>query len=251
MKTRAFAASALGLMAFSVIGPAWSQDISQPVLLAQAPQGVTVQGHSEVKEKPDVARVTLTVTTNNRNSAQSVQQNAERTSAVLTALQGIGIAGKDIETLSYTVQPTFDYSESPPKRKGYQVQNSVQVTIHDLTKVGLVIDSITSVGSIEIGDVSFDVSDRAEAQAQALGRAVASAKLKAAAMASAAGVDLGQLLSMTEGASAPAVPVPYAPRALYGVAAVGQTPQTPIASQQITLTAVATLVYAVGPAKSP
>ena len=250
MKTRAIAASALGLLAFSLIDPAWSQDTPQPVLFTQTPSGITAQGHSEIKEKPDVARVTLTVTTNNRNSAQSVQQNAERTTAVMTALQGIGIAGKDIETLSYTVQPTFDYTESPPKRKGYQVQNSVQVTVHDLSKVGLVIDSVTSAGSTEIGEVSFDVSDRAEAQAQALGQAVTSAKLKAGAMASAAGVDLGRLLTMTEGATAPAAaPVPYAPRALYGVAAIGQTPQTPIASQQITLTADATLVYAMGPAK--
>lgn len=249
MKIKVIAASALGLLAFSLIGPARSQDTAQPVLLTQAPQGITVQGHSEIKEKPDIARVTLTVTTNNRNSAQSVQQNAERTSAALTALQGIGIAGKDVETLSYTVQPTFDYTESPPKRKGYQVQNSIQVTIHDLTKVGLAIDGVTSAGGAEIGEVSFDVSDRAQAQAQALGEAVASAKLKAGAMASAAGVDLGRLLTMTEGASSSiAAPVPlYERRALYGVA--GQAPQTPIASQQITLTADATLVYAMGPAK--
>ena len=248
MKIQALTVVALAALALSGIGPARSQDVAQPVLLATPLQGITVQGHSEIKEKPDVARVTLTVTTNNRNSADGVRQNAERTSSALAALQGIGIAGKDVETLSYTVQPTFDYTESPPKRKGYQVQNSIQVTLHDLTRVGLAIDSVTSAGGAEIGDVSFDLADRSQAQAQALAQAVVSAKLKAEAMASAAGVDLGRLLTMTEGAVAPApVLVPYAPRMAFSAAA--PAPQTPIAVQQITLTADATLVYAMGQAK--
>ncbi len=249
MNKRQITIGALAALALGVLGPARSQDATQPVLLTQTPQGITAAGHSELKEKPDVARVTLTVTTNARNSAQSVQQNAERTTAVLAGLQGIGIAGKDIETLSYTVQPTFDYSESPPKRKGYQVQNSVQVTVHDLTKVGLVIDTVTAEGSgAEIGDVSFDLSDRAQAQADALAQAVASAKRKAGVMASAAGVDLGRLLSITEGAEAsPPGPIPlYAPRSF---AAIGQATPTPIAAQQITIVADATLLYAMGAAK--
>ena len=249
MNTKAIVMIALAALALGVLGPARSQDAAQPVLLTQAPQGITATGHSERKEKPDVARVTLTVTTNARNSAQSVQQNADRTTAVLAGLQSIGIASKDIETLSYTVQPTFDYSESPPKRKGYQVQNSVQVTVHDLTKVGLAVDTVTAEGSgAEIGDVLFDLSDRAQAQADVLAQAVVAAKRKAGVMASAAGVDLGRLLTITEGAEASAPgPVPlFAPRSF---AAVGQAAQTPIAAQQITITADATLVYALGAAK--
>ncbi len=247
MKLKTIAASTLGLLALGVVGPAWSQDTAQTVLLAQAPQGITVLGHSEIKEKPDIARVTLTVTTSSRDSAEAVRQNAERTTAALTALQGIGIAGKDIETQSFTVQPQYDYTQSPPKRKGYQVQNSVQVTIHDLTKVGLVIDSVTTAGGAEIGDVSFDLSDPSQAQSQALALAVASAKLKATAVASAADVGLGRLLTITEGAfTLPTGPVPYAPRSF---AAVAQAAPTPIASQQITVTADATLVYAVAQAK--
>ena len=88
-------------------------DVSQAQLAAIS-EGITAKGHSEIKEKPDVARVTLTVTTDARHSADAVQQNAERTTAVLASLQGVGVAAKDIQTQLYTVQPTFDYSESPP-----------------------------------------------------------------------------------------------------------------------------------------
>ena len=248
MNKQTLIVSALAVLALAGTDPVRSQDTASPVQYAQPPQGITVQGHSEIKEKPDVARVTLSVTTNARHSSDAVPQNAERTMAVMAALQGAGVAAKDIQTQSYTVQPTFDYSESPPKRKGYQVVNSFEVTVRDLTKVGSVLDSATANGFSEIGSVSFDLSDRAGAEASALSQAVFSAKLKAGVMASAAGVDLGRLLSMTEGAAAPPIrPVPiFAARSeVYGVA----PPVTPIVDQQITVTADATLVYALGAAK--
>ena len=249
MNKRILAAGALAMLALGCVGGARSQEsLQSPPMQYAPPQGITVQGHSEIKEKPDVARVTLSVTTNARHSSDAVQQNAERTSAVMASLRGAGIAGKDIQTQSYTVQPTFDYSESPPKRKGYQVENRFEVTVRDLPKVGGVLDSATASGVSEIGSVSFDVSDRAGAEAQALSQAVASAKQKAGVMASAAGVDLGRLLTMTESMAAPPVrPVPlFAARSF---AAVGSVPETPIADQQITVTADATLVYAMGATK--
>ena len=120
--------------------------------------------------------------------------------------------------------------------------------MHDLTKVGLVLDSATTGGASEIGGISFDLSDRAAAEARALAQAVSSAKGKAGTMASAAGVGLVRLLTMTGGTIAPPVrPVPlFAPRSL---AAFGTpVPETPIADQQITVSADATLVYAMGAA---
>ena len=239
---------ALTALALGGVGGVRSQESLQPLMQYAQPQGITVMGQSEIKEKPDVARVTLSVTTNARHSSDAVQQNAERTTAVMASLQGVGVTGKDIQTQSYTVQPTFDYSESPPKRKGYQVENSFEVTVRDLTKVGLVLDSATASGVSEVGSVSFDLSDRAGAEAQALSQAVSSARLKAGVIASAAGVDLGRLLSVTEGATAPPTrPVPLFVARSYGV--IGSPPETPIADQQITVSADATLVYALGTAK--
>ncbi len=248
MNKQIFVVGALAVLALGSVGGARSQQgVSQSQLIALS-GGITTLGHSEIKIKPDVARVTLSVTTDARHSSDAVQQNAERITAVMTALQGAGVAGKDIQTQSYTVQPTFDYSESPPKRKGYQVENSFEVTVRDLTKVGLVLDSATASGVSEIGSVSFDLSDPAAAQSEALSQAVASAKQKAGVMASAAGVDLGRLVSVTEGTTAPPVrPTPlFAPRSY---AAVGSVPETPIADQQITVSADATLVYAMGGVK--
>ena len=126
------------------------------------------------------------------------------------------------------------------------MQNSVQATVRDLTKVGLVIDKTTAGGASEIGGVTFDLSDKGAAESAALSQAVASAKQKADVMASAAGVGLGRLLTMTEGSAEPVVRPVYAMRAM---APAAQSPATPINDQQITVDADATLIYAMGEAK--
>jgi len=214
---------------------------------AMPAEGITAQGHGEVKVKPDLALLTLTVTTQSQNQAEAVQQNAQRTTSLLAALRGAKVTDKDIQTLSYTVQPQYDYKPSPPVLTGYQVQNSVQATVRDLTKVGYVIDKATAGGASEVGGVSFDLSDRAASQSAALRLAVGSAKLKAGVMADAAGVNLGRLLTLTEGGNAPVVVRPV--MAMRAMADTASTPQTPIADQQITVSADAVLVYAMGAAK--
>lgn len=246
MNKRILAAGVLAALTFGTIGGARSQENTPALPYALTAEGITAQGHGEVKVKPDIALLTLTVTTQSAHQAEAVQQNAARTTSLLAALRGAKLAEKDIQTQSYTVQPQYDYKPSPPVLTGYQVQNSVQATVRDLTKVGYVLDKATAGGASEVGGVSFDLSDRAAAQSEALSRAVGSAKRKASVMADAAGVRLGRLLTLTEGGDAPPVRPLYAMRAL---AAPAAAPETPIADQQITVTADATLVYAMGGVK--
>lgn len=237
--------STLIALTIGCLEPARSQDILRPQPGMMVPEGITAQGHGEVKVKPDIALVTVAVTTQSKDQAEAVSQNAIRTTAALAALRGAGIAEKDIQTQSYTVEPQYDYQVSPAVLTGYQVTNSVQATVRDLTKVGLVIDKTIGAGASQISSVSFDLADRGKAQAQALAIAVVTARLKAAVMAQAAGVELGRLLTVTEGSATPVQPI-FAMRAMAKAA-----PETPIADQQITVTADATLVYAMGAAKAP
>ena len=239
---------ALIALTFGLMGPARSQGMLRPSPMIAISEGITAQGHGEIKVKPDIAQVTVAVTTQSKDQAEAVSRNATQTTATMAALRSAGIADKDIQTQSYTVEPQYDYQVSPAVLTGYQVTNSVQATVRDLTKVGLVIDKTIGAGASQISGVSFDLADHTQAQAQALAIAVVTAKLKATVMAQAAGVDLGRLMTMTEG-SAPAVQVvqPVFMRAM----AKSDAAPTPIADQQITVTADATLTYAMGAAKTP
>ena len=249
MNTRRIFAGAALALTLSALGPAWGQsDVVRPVLTEVSSEGLTAQGHGEVKVAPDIATIQISVVTQAQDQGDAGRQNAARTKSVLAALKAAGVADKDVETQSYTVQPQYDYKPSPPVLTGYEVQNSVQATVRDLTKVGLIIDRTAAAGASQIGGVSFDLSDRAGAESAALALAVTAARRKAGVMASAAGVYLGDLKSVTEGS----VPTfqPVRPQfAMRAMAADAPAPQTPIADQQIKVTADATLVYALGAAR--
>jgi len=230
-------------LCLAVIVPASAQELRPAPEVMTVGQGLTAVGHAELKLKPDIAVLNLGVVTQSRDQAEAVRTNATRAAAVIGALRGAGVAEKDIQTQFFGVQPQYDYTAQPPVLTGYQVTNSLQVTVRDLAKTGQVIDKITQVGANQINGVSFDLADRTKAQGDALIRAVVMAKGKATGMAQAAGVSLGRLVSLTEGTVAPVQPVFMAAMR----ASAGPLPSTtPVEAQQIVITADVTAVYAIG-----
>src|SRR5665213_1837571 len=97
---------------------------------------------------------------------------------VIAALKALGIADKDIQTSNVSLQPTYDYSTNanPPRITGYQLSNSVTVTVRDLAKLGDAIDNSLAAGATSIDGVAFRVDDQTAAEAQARQAAMAEAK---------------------------------------------------------------------------
>lgn len=199
--------------------------------------GLTAMGHAELKFAPNVATLTVGVTTQAAKAADAARQNAQTTNAVLAALKNAGVAARDIQTQSYNVTPQYKYPEN--KLTGYQAENSVEVTIRNLTKAGQIADAATTAGATNIGQLAYDLSDKQKAMADALTAAIGQARAKADAMAAAAGVKLGPLRSLTEGGSPIIRPVFAAMRAAKSDEA------TPLESRQVTVTADVTLNYAI------
>jgi len=206
-------------------------------------EGLTVHGHSELKVKPDIAYITLSVTTQTRAQAEAVSTNATRSVNLIAALKKAGIQSQDIQTMSYTVEPQYDYNTSPPIGVGYQVTNTFQVTVRDLTKVGLILDTASKTGSTQAGDVRFDLADHTKYQGEALVAAVAEAKFRADLMAGAAGVSLGRLVALSD-MDVPVV-TPIFMQKRMGVMAAAAQPTTPVQDQQVDITADVVAVYSI------
>ena len=81
---------------------------------------------------------------------------------------------------------------------GYRVTNQVRITLHDVGKLGAILDKVVSLGSNQIDSIEFGVEEpealKDEARKLALKNVTDNAKL----YAEAAGVGLGQILSITE-----------------------------------------------------
>lgn len=200
--------------------------------------GIVVTGTGDVKSQPDIAYVTLAVNTQSDDAAQAARSNAEITNAVITAIMKAGIVKSDIETTNYSVSPIMDYKKSPPVTVGYSVSNQVRLTIRDLARVGSIIDIGVKAGANNVQGVDFSIDNDTALRGQALVKAITQARAKAQAMADAAGVKLGRLVSMTESGG-------YIPRPMLAGAAKSEAVQTPIIPGELSVPASVTMVYAI------
>lgn len=186
----AFGAALLMAALAAPVAPTRAQDGTKEVVTPS----IIVSGTGEVKVKPDIARIELGVQTQDKDSAKAVQQNANIADAVIKAVRAAGVAEADVQTTNYSIQPLYDYSQTPTGQKqtfrGYQVMNTVRVTVRKLADTGKVIDGATKAGANWGGGISLDLNDadKRKAEDEALAKAVADAKRKADIIAKAAGV---------------------------------------------------------------
>ncbi len=172
---------------------------------------ISVTGTGKVSVKPDVADVRLGVQVQRDTAKAAREAAAQAMNAVIAALKGLGIADEDIQTSWIDVSPVYDYGSNSPRITGYQVTNIVSVHVRDINQVGDVIDSSIAAGATTVNGVSFDVSDRTAAENQAREAAVNDARSHADALASAAGVTITGVQTISE--TSYTTPWPY-----YGVA---------------------------------
>ncbi len=173
---------------------------------------VSVAGEGVVRIRPDLARLQVGVETRAATAQQAQAENARLTQAVVDAVLRLGVAGEDVQTAWLGLSPEYDYSGKSPRLSGYRAFNQVNVTVRDLGRVGRVVDAAVAAGANNVSGVGFGLSDEAAVRRQALGKAVEDARARAEALARAAGVALGEVVSLAE-AEAP-MPVPVFKREL-------------------------------------
>ena len=172
---------------------------------------ISVSGIGRVTTTPDVAdvRVGVTLTRTKVRDAQSAAATAM--AGVIAALKKTGIADKDIQTTSLSLQPVYDYSNgNAPRLTGYQIVNAVQATVRRLDTISDVIDGALAAGATTLDGITFRVDDPSAAEAQAREAAMKNARARADALAKAASVSITGVSSISEQSGSVPVPVPYA-----------------------------------------
>jgi hypothetical protein len=169
------------------------------------PRTISLSGHGEVRLAPDVAIVNLGVASQAAVAKDALAANTTAMQAVFAALKAAGIADKDVQTSNFMVQPRYNFNNEgkAPTLIGYEVSNSVTVTVRKLDTLGSVLDAVVQSGSNQINGIQFDVSQPEAALDEARKLAVADAKRKAEIYVAAANVKLGSVLSVAEGTFAP------------------------------------------------
>ena len=182
-----------------------------PVAATAYPATVSVTGTGRVTVEPDTASISVGVTVFEANLAEAQAKATTQMTAVIEAVKAAGVADEDIQTSNYSVNVRQDYDDNgnPTKIVGYDISNTVSVTVRDLDGLGDALTAVVDAGANTIYGISFFTWDMTEATAQARAAAVADARAHADQLAGAANVSVGRVVTISEGYSAAPPPVLY------------------------------------------
>ncbi|MFT4960042.1 MAG: hypothetical protein ACI92Z_001119 [Paracoccaceae bacterium] len=181
---------------------AMSLTIAGTVSSEPAPRQITVTGTGEIAAAPDMATITLGVTNEDVDAAVAMAATSNAVAAILDRLEGMEIAGRDMQTQQFSIRPVWSNrssdSNGTSKITGFQASNMVLVRIRDLAKLGGVLDAVIADGANDFSGLQFSIQNPDPLSEKAQQAAVADATASAKLLTSAAGVSLGMVLSITE-----------------------------------------------------
>ena len=206
------------------------------------PPAISVTGEANVSVAPDQAQIDGGVTSDAKSAREASEANNAAMGKVLLALKGAGIDEKDYQTSRLSLQPQFAANYKPSERAGivsFRASNRVTVKIRDVTKVANVIDVLVGAGANEIGGINFTVTQASKHLDEAREKAIADARRKAEIYAKAAGVTLGEPISISEEGA----PVPM----YRGKMAAPMAAGAPVAQGEETLSVTVSVSWAIKP----
>lgn len=202
-------------------------------------RSMNVSGVGRVTLVPDIATINIGVRTEDEVVTDALEGNTAQANAISEVLQDLGVASEDIQTSNFNVYPSERYDPMTGQVEGrfFVVENTVNVKVRDLSSLGEVLSAVVEAGANNIYGINFNVDDRDAAVAEARQLAIEDARANAEAIASDAGVQLGELISIN--VSSGSTPINYydAKGGAYAESAV------PVAAGTLTISMEAFLTY--------
>jgi len=162
------------------------------------PRTLSVTGSGSVSITPDIAYISIGVHTESPSVITAVDKNTTLTQKVVDSLKKNGVAPEDIHTSDFSIWPNQNYDEwGQPTDMTNVVDNTVYVTVRDLSKMGELLEASISAGANTIYGISFDQDDKSKGMKEARELAVKNAQEQAAELAAAAGVTLGEIQTIS------------------------------------------------------
>ena len=208
---------------------------------------ITISDSGEIYAKPDLALTTFSVIIEAKTIAEAMSENTKKMNAVINSVKSQGVEDKDIKTTSFNIYPRYEYQKVeteiypyPPGKRvlvGYEITQSLEVKIREMTKIGDIIDGATAAGANQVGDLQFTIDKQDELKKQARDQAIEKAKTKAKELASKLGIKLVRIVNFSESSVIP-IPSPYFMEKLVGAGT--ETPQIETGENKISVTVTIT-----------
>ncbi|MBI4120481.1 MAG: SIMPL domain-containing protein [Parcubacteria group bacterium] len=193
---------------------------------------ITLSAEGKVTVTPDTARLNLSVVSEGKSAEDVQQKNTEAMNKVIEFVKSKSVEDTDIKTTGYNLYPKYDYVEGRQVAAGYTINQTLEVKVRDLKKVGEIITGAVSRGANQVSGVEFLVDDPDKFKADARAQAFEKARAKAKELAKLARVRLGKVTTFSESFTGEP-PIIYGRSAeVYGIGG-GAVPDTQAGSQEI------------------
>jgi uncharacterized protein len=209
----------IGALMFGVASwaaPAGAQQASITQTIAGTRLDVSATG--EVTRTPDVAVISAGVVTRSATAGAAMQESADRMSKVLAALKGAGVADRDIQTGSISLNPEYRYPDNQsPQLVGYTASNSVTIRFRDIRTSGKILDALVAQGANQINGPNLTIDKPEAALDEARANAITTGRARADLYARSLGMRVVRVVAVSESGGyavpPPAPPMPMMARA--------------------------------------
>lgn len=198
--------AAAALPANSAIAQVTTQ-VVQPISGTRLDISVT----GEATRVPNLAVISAGVVTRAKTASAALQQNSARMERVLAALRRAGVAERDIQTSSISLNPDYRYVDNqPPQLTGYNASNQVSIRFRDIRNSGEILDALVAEGANQINGPTMTIEQPQAALDEARANAVAAGRARAELYARALGKRVARVISVSEsgGYYSPPPPMP-------------------------------------------
>jgi uncharacterized protein YggE len=190
--------AAAGLAVVALAGAVGLPDLAGAQDAAGTEDSITVNGVGSVDAVPNEATMSFGAETRRPTAQAAVAANGDAMRRIQNALRQAG--GRELQTQWVSVYAVTDESGQVSE---YAASNSVSA-VSDVSDAAALIDAAAEAGANQISGPGLSSSNAEQLYRQALAKAVGDARLRAEALAKAAGRSLGPITSLIEGgATAP------------------------------------------------
>lgn len=220
MKNPLVLAAALGAAALPAMASAQAA-VSAPAFSGTR---LDINATGQVTRVPDLAIISAGVQTLQPTATAAIEQNATQMEKVRAALKRAGIADKDVQTSTISLNPEYRYADNqPPALTGYRASNSVSVKFRDLKRTGAILDALVKEGANQISGPNLTIEKPDEAYDEARVKAIAAGQARAELYARALGKRVVRLISVSESGAYTPPPMPVAMAMDVGSARMAKT----------------------------
>ncbi len=197
--------SAGAVAAFIAAAAILSAETSMAADSDKTDRTVSVSATGSVIAEPDVAKISAGVVTEADSAKDALSRNSVVMTKLIDGLKTVGIQPKDIQTTTINVEPRYTQPKDGRVAtiNGYRVVNQARLTVHDVKRLGDVLDQAIALGANQINHIAFDIANPEMLKDEARKQAMENARRRGELYARAAGGQLGPVLRISESVGEP------------------------------------------------